>query len=231
MCAFRPCLHRPFRARTRLTLCFFCPNTHQSGGEASAPEQRETEPPQLKTKRLREYTLKCHSSMPPNNTYVNFERFAHVVEDMARVDEGCRALAGAHDTLQDDVEALISIYNEKEAWYREENESARHDLSQLRYEFRKVESLKKLLREDLQATSASLGSVARKLECVQEQFGALRRELSADLQWMQEVVNGFQLESGRTDGLGSVFRGDAGESLSELLSRVCSEEVLGAVQF
>ncbi|XP_062060780.1 death-associated protein kinase 2 isoform X1 [Lepus europaeus] len=202
-----------------------------SGGEASTPEQRETEPPQLKTKRLREYTLKCHSSMPPNNTYVNFERFARVVEDMARVDEGCRALAGAHDTLQDDVEALISIYNEKEAWYREENESARHDLSQLRYEFRKVESLKKLLREDLQATSASLGSVARKLECVQEQFGALRRELSADLQWMQEVVNGFQLESGRTDGLGSVFRGDASESLSELLSRVCSEEILGAVQF
>ncbi|XP_009427592.1 death-associated protein kinase 2 isoform X2 [Pan paniscus] len=102
-----------------------------SKGEGRAPEQRKTEPTQLKTKHLREYTLKCHSSMPPNNSYVNFERFACVVEDVARVDLGCRALVEAHDTIQDDVEALVSIFNEKEAWYREENESARHDLSQL----------------------------------------------------------------------------------------------------
>lgn len=152
--------------------------------------------------------------MPPNNTYVNFERFAHVVEDVARADQGCHALAGAHATLQDDVEALISIYNEKEAWYREENERARHDLSQLRYEFRKVQSLKKLLREDLRATSCSLGGVARKLDHVQEQFETLRRELSADLQWIQEVVSSFQPESGCTDNLGSMLRGGTGGTLS-----------------
>lgn len=35
------------------------------------------------------------------------------------------ALTGTHDTIQDDVETLISIYNEKEAWYREESERAR----------------------------------------------------------------------------------------------------------
>ncbi|XP_054421281.1 death-associated protein kinase 2 isoform X2 [Pteronotus mesoamericanus] len=108
-----------------------------SKGEDRAPEQRKTEPTQLKTKRLREYTLKCHSSMPPNNTYINFERFAHVVEDVAWVEQGCRALAGTHDTIQDDVEALVSIFNEKEAWYREESESARHNLSQLRKKNRK----------------------------------------------------------------------------------------------
>lgn len=28
--------------------------------------------------------------MPPNNTYVNFERFARVVEDVAQVEQGCR---------------------------------------------------------------------------------------------------------------------------------------------
>ncbi|XP_047719918.1 death-associated protein kinase 2 isoform X3 [Prionailurus viverrinus] len=167
-----------------------------SKGEVRAPEQQKTEPAQLKTKRLREYTLKCHSSMPPNNTYVNFERFARVVEDVAQVDQGCRALAGTHDTIQDDVEALVSIYNEKEAWYREESERARHDLSQLKYEFRKVESLKKLLREDIQATGSSLGSMARKLDHLQAQFEALRQELSADLQWIQELVGSFQLETG-----------------------------------
>ncbi|ERE75737.1 death-associated protein kinase 2 [Cricetulus griseus] len=178
-----------------------------SKGEARAPEQWKTQPTQLKTKRLREYTLKCHSSMPPNNTYVNFERFAHVVEDVAQVDKGCHALAGAHDTLQDDVEALVAIYNEKEAWYREENENARHNLSQLKYEFRKVESLKKLLREDIQTTGASLGGMARKLDHLQVQFEALRQQLSADVQWMQELVSSFQLESRNTDGygLGSAF--------------------------
>ncbi|XP_030858389.1 death-associated protein kinase 2 isoform X1 [Gorilla gorilla gorilla] len=197
-----------------------------SKGEGRAPEQWKTEPTQLKTKHLREYTLKCHSSMPPNNSYVNFERFACVVEDVARVDLGCRALVEAHDTIQDDVEALVSIFNEKEAWYREENESARHDLSQLRYEFRKVESLKKLLRGDIQATGCSLGSVARKLDHLQAQFEILRQELSTDLQWIQELVGSFQLESGSSEGLGSAFYQDTSESLSELLSRSCTEEVL-----
>ncbi|XP_023585477.1 death-associated protein kinase 2 [Trichechus manatus latirostris] len=193
-------------------------------GEVRASEQQ-------KTKRLREYTLKSHSSMPPNNTYVNFERFTHVVEDMAQVEQGCRSLAGAHDTIQDDMEALVSIYNEKEAWYREESENARHHLSQLRYEFRKVESLKKLLREDIQATGSSLGSVARKLDHLQVQFEALRQELSADLQWIQDLVGSFQLESGGTAGLGSVFRRDASESLTELLNRTYSEEVLAGLKF
>ncbi|XP_032273320.1 death-associated protein kinase 2 isoform X1 [Phoca vitulina] len=201
-----------------------------SKGEVRAPQRQNTEPPQLKTKRLREYTLKCHSSMPPNNTYVNFERFARVVEDVAQVDWGCRALAGTHDTIQDDMEALVSIYNEKEAWYREESESAQHDLSQLKYEFRKVESLKKLLREDIRATGASLGSMARKLDHLQAQFEALRQAFSADLQWIQELVGSFQLENRNADGLGSVFHRDARESLVELPDRSASKEVLAGLK-
>lgn len=170
--------------------------------------------------------------MPPNNTYVNFERFAHVVEDVAEVDKGCHALAGAHDTLQDDVEALIAIYNEKEAWYREENENARHNLSQLKYEFRKVESLKRLLREDIQATGASLGGMARKLDHLHVQFEALRQQLSADIQWMQELVGSFQRESRNTDGygLGSMFHQNTSESLSELLNRSHTEEILASLK-
>ncbi|XP_006141805.1 death-associated protein kinase 2 isoform X1 [Tupaia chinensis] len=201
-----------------------------SKGEVRAPEQRQAEPTQLKTKRLREYTLKCHSSMPPNNTYVNFERFAHVVEDVAQVEQGCRALAGANDTIQDDVEALLSIYNEKEAWYRGENERSRHDLSQLRYEFRKVKSLKKLLREDIRATGSGLGSVARKLDHLQVQFEALRQELSADLRWLEEMVGSFQLESGSSEDLGSMCRRDASDPLSELFNRSCTQEVLGSLK-
>eukprot|EP00069_Balaena_mysticetus_P003160 bmy_16054T0 len=196
-----------------------------SKGEIRTPEQRKAEPAQLKTERLREYTLKCHSSMPPDNTYVNFERFACVVEDVARMDQGCRALAGARDTIQDDVETLVSIYNEKEAWYREESERAQHDLSQLRYEFRKVQSSKKLLREDIRATGSRLRSTARKLDHLQAQFEALGQELLADLQWLQELVGGFQLESGSVDSPSSVCCQDSSECLGELLNRSCSEDV------
>ncbi|XP_062944495.1 death-associated protein kinase 2 isoform X1 [Cynocephalus volans] len=216
--------------RKRLTIQEALRHPWITSKEVRTSEQQKTEPTQLKTKHLREYTLKCHSSMPPNNTYINFERFAHVVEDMAQVEQGCRALVGAHDTIQDDVEALVSIYNEKEAWYREESEGARHDLSQLKYEFRKVKSLKKLLREDIRTTGSSLGSVARKLDHLQAQFEALRQELSADLQWIQELVGSFQLESGSTDGLGSMFHRDTSESLSELLNRSCTKEVLAGLK-
>ncbi|XP_059769042.1 death-associated protein kinase 2 isoform X2 [Balaenoptera ricei] len=196
-----------------------------SKGVIRTPEQRKAEPAQLKTERLREYTLKCHSSMPPDNTYVNFERFACVVEDVARMDQGCRALAGARDTIQDDVETLVSIYNEKEAWYREESERAQHDLSQLRYEFRKVQSSKKLLREDIRATGSRLRSTARKLDHLQAQFEALGQELLADLQWLQELVGGFQLESGSVDSPSSVCCQDSSECLGELLNRSRSKDV------
>lgn len=36
---------------------------------------RKPERRRLKTTRLKEYTIKSHSSMPPNNSYANFERF------------------------------------------------------------------------------------------------------------------------------------------------------------
>ncbi|XP_060030310.1 death-associated protein kinase 2 isoform X4 [Erinaceus europaeus] len=101
------------------------------GKGGQAPEQCKAEPPQLKTRQLREYTLKCHSSTPRNSSYADFERFDRVVEEVAWVARGCGVLAGAQATLRDDLDALLSIYSEKEAWYREEGERARRDVSRL----------------------------------------------------------------------------------------------------
>ncbi|XP_016283149.1 death-associated protein kinase 2 isoform X1 [Monodelphis domestica] len=201
-----------------------------SKGEAKALEPRKTEPPQLKTKRLREYTIKCHSSMPRNNTYVNFERFARVVEDVADVEQSCNTLATAHDSLQDDVEALLSIYNEKEAWYREESENTRYSLSQLKYEYRKVEAMKKALREDIQTAYSDLGSVAGKYAQLGTQYEALRRELSEDLRWIQDLMSDFQQEKGSEESLGSDFNRDVNTSLMELLNRSCSEDFLAGLK-
>ncbi|XP_006808157.1 death-associated protein kinase 3-like [Neolamprologus brichardi] len=59
-------------------------NENKEENKARGPKKSERR--QLKTKRLREYTIKSHSSMPPNNTYVNFERFAQVVEDIDQME-------------------------------------------------------------------------------------------------------------------------------------------------
>lgn len=150
---------------------------------------------QLKTKRLREYTIKCHSSMPPNNTYINFERFARIVEDISRVEQGFSTLAASHDSLQEDMDALLSIYNEKEAWYKEESESVRHTLSQLKYEYRKMESLKRHLHDDTEAVCASLAGVCGKYAELQSQYESLRQELSDEIRWIQDLVSSFQLEN------------------------------------
>ncbi|XP_066052874.1 death-associated protein kinase 2 isoform X1 [Chamaea fasciata] len=196
--------------------------------ESKVQENKKVENTQLKTKRLREYTIKCHSSMPPNNTYINFERFARVVEDISRVEQGFSTLAAAHNSLQEDMDALLSIYNEKEAWYKEEGESVRHKLSQLKYEYRKMESLKRHLHNDIQAVGASLTGVRGKYTELQSQYESLRQELSGELKWMQDLMSSFQpgKEACVNGNFDSVFNKDINESLMELLNRSCCEEFL-----
>ncbi|OCT87114.1 hypothetical protein XELAEV_18020808mg [Xenopus laevis] len=146
---------------------------------------------QLKNKRLKEYTMKSHSSMPPNNTYVNFERFAQVLQDLSRAENEFNTLAMNYDSLQEDVDALISIYNEKETWYKEENENVRHELSQLRYEYRKVESMKRNLHYDISSVESGLDSLSGKYAELQSRNDSMTQELSEDLQLIQDLVDGF----------------------------------------
>ncbi|NXL95478.1 DAPK3 kinase, partial [Alectura lathami] len=200
--------------------------THQLKEETKVEENKKVPNTQLKTKRLREYTIKCHSSMPPNNTYINFERFARVVEDISLTERGFGTLAASHDSLQEDIDALVSIYNEKEAWYKEENESVRHKLSQLKYEYRKIESLKRHLHDDIKTVAASLSGITGKYAALQSQYESLSQELTEDLKWIQDLMSSFQLESGSFD---SVFNKDINESLMDLLNRSCCEEFLAGL--
>ncbi|XP_031978631.1 death-associated protein kinase 2 isoform X2 [Corvus moneduloides] len=199
--------------------------------ETKVQESKKVENTQLKTKRLREYTIKCHSSMPPNNTYINFERFAHVLEDISRMERGFSTLAASHDSLQEDMDALLSIYNEKEAWYKEESESVRHKLSQLKYEYRKMESLKRHLHDDIKAVGASLTGISGKYAELQSQYESLRQELSEELKWIQDLMSSFQLENEAcvNGNFDSVFNKDINESLMELLNRSHCEEFLAGL--
>ncbi|XP_029697042.1 death-associated protein kinase 2 isoform X1 [Takifugu rubripes] len=192
--------------------------------ENSAPADAEKKGEPLKTKRLKEYTIQSLSSMPQNNTYANFELFAHVVEDVSLLEVGISEVAEAHRTLQGDMEALVSIYTGKEAWYKEESESARKHLSQVRYEFRKVEAQRRQLQEDLQDVDAGLGSISGAYSQRQRQLDSLRQELNSELQWLQEVMSSLHPErSGAV--LGGGLNTDVKQALAELLRHSCRREL------
>uniref|UniRef100_A0A8C1YIP5 Death associated protein kinase 3 n=1 Tax=Cyprinus carpio TaxID=7962 RepID=A0A8C1YIP5_CYPCA len=198
-------------------------NEHKE--ERSKAPERKRERRQLKTKRLKEYTIKSHSSMPPNNTYINFERFAQVEEDVSGMEGTFCQLASAHDSLQEDIDALVSIYNEKEMWYKEESESIRHELSQLRYEFRKVEAQRRGVHEDMRSVDASVSRVSERYKERQTRYEALQKELCAELQWVQEEMGSFQVTFPNCS-FSSVFNIDVNEALKELLNRSCGGDLL-----
>lgn len=220
-----------FRNFYRLFLVLMSPfylKTLQSKEENKIHDTKRTAMRKLKAKRLREYTMKSHSSMPPNNTYVNFERFAQVVEDLRGAERVLGSLATNYDSLQEDVEALISIYNEKETWYKEENENVRHSLSQLRYECRKVESMKKNLSHDVGFVQSNVRSVAGKYSDLESRYESLSKELSEDLKSIQDLMGGFQVGNAGYEcrNFGAVFNRDISESFMNLLNGSCSEDLL-----
>ncbi|XP_063782619.1 death-associated protein kinase 2 isoform X1 [Pseudophryne corroboree] len=200
----------------------------QSKEENKIHDTRRTAMRKLKAKRLREYTMKSHSSMPPNNTYVNFERFAQVVEDISSAERVLGSLAVNYDALQEDVEALISIYNEKETWYKEENENVRHNLSQLRYECRKVESMKRNLHHDIHLVESNIGSLTERYTELESRYDFLSKELSEDLKRVQDLAEGFHAGSADYNfgNFGDVFNRDLSESFMSLLNGSCSKDLL-----
>lgn len=187
--------------------------------------QWQSGPCQLKTKRLKEYTIHSHCSIPPNNTYVNFERFARVMEDISVIDSGLEEVAQKRESLQEDVEALLSIYNEKETWYKEESSSVGQGLSRLRYEFRKAEARRKDLQEDIKATEASLDVINSRYLERQAQLSRLSEELNTELRWLQELMSSLNGE-GENGGRCSTpdLNNQVNEALKEMLSRTCGEE-------
>lgn len=140
---------------------------------------------------------------------------------------GCGALAGARTTLRDDLDALLSIFSEKEAWYQEEGERARSDVSRLGYELRKVESRKKQLRQDLRAVGCGLGGVGQKLGHLQARFQALSQDLAAHLLWVQEAVGSSQPERG---DMADANSRDLREAFLELGSGLCVEDNLASLK-
>ncbi|NXD45407.1 DAPK3 kinase, partial [Copsychus sechellarum] len=153
------------------------------------PERRR-----LKTTRLKEYTIKSHSSMPPNNTYINFERFSKVMEEVAAAEESLRELERNKKSFREDIEALLSIYEEKESWYKEENESISQDLRQIRQELHKTEALKKQAQEETKGVVQAANGLRRRYRKLENHYEALAKQVATEMKFVQELVWSIERE-------------------------------------
>ncbi|XP_017266326.1 death-associated protein kinase 3 [Kryptolebias marmoratus] len=159
----------------------------------------KTERRRLKTTRLKEYTIKSHSSMPPNNTYVNFERFSQVLEEIAAAEEGLRELERNQRSCQEDVAALLSIYEEKEGWYKEENQSISADLSHIRQELQRTQAQRRKCQEDARQTMQNANTLKRKFGRLENRYEVLAEQVASEVRWVEELLKSMSAE----DGLGS----------------------------
>ncbi|XP_017563845.1 death-associated protein kinase 2 isoform X1 [Pygocentrus nattereri] len=198
---------------------------------SSAPEtRRKSELCQLKTKRLKEYTIHSHSSIPPNNTYINFERFSRVMEDVSLLETSLEKVTEKRKSIQEDIEAVLSIYTEKEAWYKEENESMHQGLSRVRYELRNIEELRRGIQDDLKAADTNLASISDRYLEHQAHLSSLRQELDAELRWLQEVMGSIGIVENGTQCSSLALNNEVNEALKELLSRACGGDLCIRIQ-
>ena len=156
---------------------------------------RKSERRRLKTTRLKEYTIKSHSSMPPNNTYVNFERFSQVLEEIAVAEEGLRDLERNQRSCRDDVAALLSIYEEKEAWYKEENLSIASDLGTVRQELQRAQTQRRQSQEEARAAMLAANALKRKFGRLENRYEALAEQVASEVRWVEDLVRSVSIES------------------------------------
>uniref|UniRef100_A0A4W5RPY0 Death associated protein kinase 3 n=1 Tax=Hucho hucho TaxID=62062 RepID=A0A4W5RPY0_9TELE len=153
------------------------------------PERRR-----LKTTRLKEYTIKSHSSMPPNNTYVNFERFSQVLEEIAAAEEGLRDLEHNQRSCQEDVAALLSIYEEKEGWYKKENQSIASDLGHIRQALQCTQAQRRQSQEDARSAMLAANILKRTFGRLENRYEVLAEQVASQVRWVEELVKGIERE-------------------------------------
>lgn len=138
--------------------------------------------------------------MPPNNTYVNFERFSQVLEEIAAAEEGLKDLEHNQRSCREDVAALLSIYEEKEGWYKEENQSISSDLSHIRQELQRTQAQRKKSQEEARLTMQSANILKRKFGRLENRYEVLAEQVASEVRWVEELVKSISVER---DALGS----------------------------
>lgn len=157
---------------------------------------RRGERRRLKTTRLKEYTIKSHSSMPPNNTYINFERFSHVLEEITTAEDALHTLERNRRACRDDVTALLSIFEEKESWYKEENESIGGELTRVRSELQRTQNQRRHNQEETRNTTLAANALKRKFTRLEGKYDALAEQVASEVRWVEELIHSIALDNG-----------------------------------
>lgn len=132
--------------------------------------------------------------MPPNNTYVNFERFSQVLEEIAAAEEGLKELEHNQRSCQEDVAALLSIYEEKEGWYKEENQSISSDLSHIRQDLQRTQAQRRKCQEDTRLAMQSANVLKRKFGRLENRYEVLAEQVASEVRWVEELVRSLSEE-------------------------------------
>uniref|UniRef100_UPI003590274D death-associated protein kinase 3 isoform X1 n=2 Tax=Myxine glutinosa TaxID=7769 RepID=UPI003590274D len=184
----------------------------------STESKREKEKRHLKPSRLKEYTLKSHSSMRPNSTYLNFERFTRVVEELTAIEAGVGALQHGRQTLRSAVSTLAESCGRLEAQGRQAGEGLRHELSHARYEARKAEATRRHAEAEARMLEEAVREVEVRWAQREAQLDTLAQEVTSQLAWLQDMLGEARITQDGLEGCdyvaanprpdGSVLSGD-----------------------
>lgn len=140
--------------------------------------------------------------MPPNNTYVNFERFSHVLEELGAAEDALRELQKSQNTSREDLCALHSIYEEKESWYREEQEGVTRQLIGLRQEMQRGEGQRSQVQEDIRSAMLVVNGLKRRMGRLENRYEALAAQVSAEMSFVEDLLK--TMERPEDEGLRGV---------------------------
>ncbi|XP_032763211.1 death-associated protein kinase 3 isoform X1 [Rattus rattus] len=155
---------------------------------ARKPERRR-----LRAARLREYSLKSHSSMPRNTSYASFERFSRVLEDVAAAEQGLRELQRGRRQCRERVCAL-RVAAEQGARCRDGRAGLGRDLRRLRTELGRTEALRTRAQEEARAALLGAGGLKRRLCRLENRYDALAAQVAAEVQFVRDLVRALEQE-------------------------------------
>lgn len=130
--------------------------------------------------------------MPPNNTYVNFERFSHVLEELGAAEDALQELQKSQTTSREDLCALRSIYEEKESWYREEQEGVTRQLMGLQQELQRGEGQRRQAQEDLRSAMLGANGLKRRFGRLENRYEALAAQVTAEMSFVEELLKSME---------------------------------------
>lgn len=117
-----------------------------------------------------------------------------MLEEVAAAEEGLRELARGRRLCHDDVDALRAIYEEKEAWYREEHASLGQDLRRLRQELHTTAALQRQAQEEARGALLGASGLRRRFSRLENRYEALAEQVAAEVRFVQDLVRALEQE-------------------------------------